>query len=58
MAKRFYIRAVCETEIGDQKGWHFYRYQSEGDSPDMTQACSEHTAAAHRDHVVESEEAI
>ena len=49
------IRMVCETEVGDNKGWH-YVHLSQETTVDENIQCSEHPTATVKDFVIESEE--
>ena len=49
----FVVRIVCETEVGDGKGWHYKHITQE--VIDENCSCSDHPSANTRDFVVEKE---
>jgi hypothetical protein len=48
------IRKVCCTEIGDNKGWHYF-YDTQ-ESIDDTVVCPDHPTAETKDFVIDSKE--
>ena len=50
-AVTYHVRIVCETEIGDDKGWHYYRTTQEVLVTTIT--CPTHPAADVRDFTIE-----
>lgn len=52
MAKTYYVRKVCETEIGDGMGWHYF-WATQPDTPDENISCPDHPQASTKDFVIE-----
>jgi hypothetical protein len=52
MSTEYDCRKVCETETGDGKGFHFYRW-TDVDVTDESTPCPDHPTAATRDFVIE-----
>ena len=49
------VRKVCCTEIGDNKGYHYF-YKAQNDTVDESIVCEDHPTAETKDFVVESKE--
>jgi len=47
------VRLVCETEVGDGKGWHYWREHQ--DTFDDAIPCATHPSADTRDLIIEKE---
>ncbi len=45
------VRIVCETEVGDDKGFHYWRENQA--TLDDTIDCDTHTSATVRDFIIE-----